>query len=218
MSIKTKTTSAPPPDMLNRLILEYLEHSGRTKAARRFRHEADFNFNTLQNSIQERGAIRRKILSGDIIGAVEAINDFAPELLDGNPDLGFLLRLQAFVELVRVPGYDLESALAFAGEEFVPCPEHMLQNLEEVMALLAFENPAESPLKEILHRRENVAAKVNQAILLAQNYGSPELVSLISTAIWMDRYCGGRPTSLTSDTCTPEDDTDEFFEQFLQTK
>ena len=65
--------------------------------------------------------------------------------LDGNDDLAFELRLQAFVEMVRAPGYDLERVLAFASEEFVPCPPHMLPRLQEVMTLLAFENPAESP-------------------------------------------------------------------------
>jgi len=224
-----KTTSsnnaipAPPPDMMHRLVLEYLRHSGRTKAAACFEKEADFSQAKESPGLLQRGEIRRKLIEGDVIGATELINDLNPELLDSNEDLVFQLRLQAFVEMVRHPGYDLEKVLAFASEEFVPCPTHLLPNLEEVMALLAFENPAESPLKEVLNRREAVATNVNRAILSFQGIGEPELVDVLTSALWMNKYCSSASINssaiqedLSTRVSTSVEESQRFFEDYLE--
>ena len=223
-STRITSTNPPPSDLSHRLVLEYLRLSGRTKAARCFEKEAEISVSKKgEESLKRRGEIRRKILSGDIIGALMLINDLNYELLDTNEDLVFRLKLQAFIEMVRVPGYDLEQALAFASEEFVPCPTHLLHNLEEAMALLAFENPAESPLKEVLNRREKIATEVNNAILASECATSPQLVRVLKSALWMDHYCGTPPLYNKSqksddhsmDPPLNEESSAAFFSQFL---
>lgn len=180
----------PPTSFTHDLVLDYLRHSGRDRAFHCFEKEAELPSSEGQEpDLSARGEIRRRILSGDAAGAVELICDFDSELLDLDESLIFELRIQVFSELVREPGYDLDQALLFASEEFVPCPSHMLHRLEEVMALLAFDKPSESPLSGLLNRREQTATEVNKVLV---NSHRSRLAKLLSDASCLNK----RATSL----------------------
>jgi len=173
-------------DLSHQLVLDYLRLSGRTRAARYLEKELDVTGpSQVTDKDEELGEIRRHILQGDIQGAVEAINDALPELLDSDESLMFRLKLQAFVELLRSPGYDLKEALAFAAEELVPCPPDHRKALEETMALMAFENPIDSPLKHVFDRQKGLAHEVNRRMLKSQGIAGPRLDETLREATWL---------------------------------
>jgi hypothetical protein len=71
------------------------------------------------------------------------VNDLNPEILDTDPRLFFHLRLQRLIELLRSGLVD--DALKFAQIELAPLGEdhpEFLEELEEVMSLLAFPDAA----------------------------------------------------------------------------
>jgi hypothetical protein len=216
-------SSPPPPELTHRLILDYLCQTGRTKAVRCFQQDADFlrqKEDLVSEEMDQRGKIRRKILSGDIIGAVELLNDMDYQFLESNPDLYFRLKFQAFIEMVRNPGYELEKVLDFASEEFVPCPDHLLHDLEMCMALLAFEDPSNSPLKDILNGREKLASEVNNTLLKHTNNSDMELLAVLGSALWMDGYCRRERVDVCSDGSSKGDqpenqEAEAFFAKYV---
>ncbi|MEQ2207848.1 Glucose-induced degradation protein 8-B [Xenoophorus captivus] len=126
------------------------------------------------DSLDERIKIREMILKGQIQEAIALINSLHPELLDTNR---YLLR-------------ETESALEFAqtqlaeqGEESREC----LTEMERTLALLAFDNPEESPFGDLLNmmQRQKVWSEVNQAVLDYENREStPKLAKLLKLLLW----------------------------------
>ncbi|PAA68355.1 hypothetical protein BOX15_Mlig002446g1, partial [Macrostomum lignano] len=138
---------APEQD-LNRLLLDYLRHQGHLEAAEAFQREAR-GLPTPETAAvphaELRCRIREAVQSGRIDEAVELLELARPGLLASRPGLEFRLRLQQLLELVRV-GRPSE-ALDLAQQRLAPLAEarpERLSDLEEAMALLAFERPAES--------------------------------------------------------------------------
>uniref|UniRef100_A0A1I8IHS5 LisH domain-containing protein n=2 Tax=Macrostomum lignano TaxID=282301 RepID=A0A1I8IHS5_9PLAT len=171
------TAQLLPTQDLNRLVLEYLVHEGHLEAAETFCREAGLEPNILQESesgedSQRRVAIRSAVQDGRIDEAIELINEANPELLDLNQELHFHLRRQQLVELVREGR--LCQALQFAQSSLASLaeaqPDSCLSDLEECMALLAFERPAESASFGrwlSLSHRAKLASEVNAALLEA---------------------------------------------------
>ncbi|KAA8578675.1 hypothetical protein FQN60_005276 [Etheostoma spectabile] len=94
----------------------------------------------------------RMLLKGQIQDAIALINSLHPELLDTNRYLYFHLQQQHLIELIRLR--ETEAALEFAqsqlaeqGEESREC----LTEMERTLALLAFDNPEESPFGDLLN-------------------------------------------------------------------
>ena len=95
---------------------------------------------------------------------------------------------QQLIELIRAQR--LEEALQFAqrhlceyGENCAPIQEE----LERTMALLAFDNPSESPFRDLLAplQRQRLSAQVNAAILAFENTeSSAKLAVLIRMLLW----------------------------------
>uniref|UniRef100_A0A3B5Q172 GID complex subunit 8 homolog n=1 Tax=Xiphophorus maculatus TaxID=8083 RepID=A0A3B5Q172_XIPMA len=170
---------------MNRLIMNYLVTEGFKEAAEKFRMESGIEPSVDLDSLDERIKIREMILKGQI---QEAIVRLHPTIytyqkqditctLTLHPLLSFLLR-------------ETESALEFAqtqlaeqGEESREC----LTEMERTLALLAFDNPEESPFGDLLNmmQRQKVWSEVNQAVLDYENREStPKLAKLLKLLLW----------------------------------
>eukprot|EP00871_Galdieria_phlegrea_P003278 jgi/Galph1/3951/GphlegSOOS_G2626.1 len=173
---------------LNLLVMNYLVIEGYKDAAEKFSEETGLDPGVDLKSIAERMAIRSAVQQGDIDKAVELVNDVNPLILDSNPTLFFHLQLQKLIELIRQGRVD--EALKFAQEELAPKGEEnpgFLEELEKVMALLAFDDRTSSPVAYLLQpsQRQKTASELNQAILtsLAQEK-DPRLPNLLKTLLW----------------------------------
>lgn len=151
---------------------------GFKEAAEKFRMESGIEPSVDLDSLDERIKIREMILKGQIQEAIALINGLHPELLDTNRYLyfhlqvhlglsqqwhcalglfftfptAFVLQQQHLIELIRLR--ETEAALEFAqsqlaeqGEESREC----LTEMERTLALLAFDNPEESPFGDLLN-------------------------------------------------------------------
>ncbi|XP_073675180.1 glucose-induced degradation protein 8-A homolog isoform X1 [Garra rufa] len=173
---------------MNRLIMNYLVTEGFKEAAEKFRMESGIEPNVDLDSLDERIKIREMVLKGQIQEAIALINSLHPELLDTNRYLYFHLQQQHLIELIRLR--ETEAALEFAqsqlaeqGEESREC----LTEMERTLALLAFDNPEESPFGDLLNmmQRQKVWSEVNQAVLDYENREStPKLAKLLKLLLW----------------------------------
>ncbi|XP_067856594.1 glucose-induced degradation protein 8 homolog [Heptranchias perlo] len=173
---------------MNRLIMNYLVTEGFKEAAEKFRVESGIEPSVDPDTLDERIKIREVILNGQIQEAIALINSLHPELLDTNRYLYFHLQQQHLIELIRQR--ETEAALEFAqtqlaeqGEESREC----LTEMERTLALLAFDNPEESPFGDLLNmmQRQKVWSEVNQAILDYENREStPKLAKLLKLLLW----------------------------------
>lgn len=71
--------------------------------------------------------------------------------------------------------------------EYGETNERIQEELERTMALLAFENPVDSPFSDLLHsvQRQKLASEVNSAILEFENLESTaKLNVLIKMLLW----------------------------------
>ncbi|KAI1383648.1 CTLH/CRA C-terminal to lish motif domain-containing protein [Hypoxylon trugodes] len=166
-----------PKSDINALILDYLTVAGYPNAAAKFSTEANLSPQQPSAAILARQQIQNSIHRGEIEGAIRALNDLDPSILDKDEPLHFaLLRLQ-LVELIREsrPGGDIGPALEFAQTQLgpkAPRTPQFLEDLEKTMSLLVFDHDNLDPsLKALLHPdlRKNVADEVNKAILESQN-------------------------------------------------
>lgn len=85
----------------------------------------------------------------------------------------------------------MEEALKFASEQLAERGEDdtgVLEELERTMALLAFEDPANSPFADLLStsHRQKVASELNAALLRAEHAEctQPKLASLLKLMLW----------------------------------
>lgn len=174
---------------MNKLVMNYLVTEGFKDAAERFQEEAGIAAEVDLSLLDNRIKIRDYIQSGQIEEAINSINDLHPSLLDENRYLLFHLQQQRLIELIREER--VEEALEFAGSHLAERGEEdtqVLQELERTLALLAFENPANSPFSDLLspNHRQQVASEVNEAILKAEHADSAQsqLVSSLKLLIW----------------------------------
>ena len=105
--------------------------------------------------------IRSALRQGDVTSAIEMANDLNPETLDTSPRLFFRLQLQRLIELIR--GNKVTEALDFAESELAPLTDlhpDFLEELEETMALFAFEDQHASPLAHLLEPAQRHKVRV----------------------------------------------------------
>ena len=128
-------------------------------------------------SIAARLAVRAAVASGDVAGAIEAVNDLDPDVLEQRPSLLFALQRQRLIELIRAG--DVDAALDFAAEYLAPhaaTDAAFLAEVEQALALLVFASPADAPppLAELLAPAQRAAAagELNAAILNSQGQES----------------------------------------------
>jgi glucose-induced degradation protein 8 len=161
---------------------------GYVDAARAFAEETGTPPGADLAAIADRVAVRAALASGDVAAAVERVNDLDPAILEERPTLAFALQRQALIELAR--GGRAEAALEYAREYLAPRGEDdpgLLADLERAVALLAFPDPASSPLADLLSpaQRAATAGALNAAILDAQDTaGEARLPGLVRLLAW----------------------------------
>lgn len=173
---------------LNKLIMNYLVIEGYKDAAEKFSQESGLQPSVDLLYIEERMNIRNTIQSGNIDEAIEKVNDLDPEILDNNPKLYFHLQQQKLIEFIKQN--KIMEAIEFAQEELAPRGEEnteFLDDLEQTMALLAFDDNDKSPVKGLLEhsQRQKTASELNAAILTSQCQDrDPRLLSLLKLLTW----------------------------------
>ncbi|PAA67742.1 hypothetical protein BOX15_Mlig011558g1, partial [Macrostomum lignano] len=171
---------------LHDLVLQYLISQGHLEAAEAFRQEAAERLQLLPpldgpliesaaaNSdaaelYQFRVSLREAVQSGRPADALNELAAARPGLLAARPELAFRLRLQQLLELVRAGC--VAEALELSQAELAPLVAdrpHLLPDLEECMALLAFERPMQSAAFGSwlsIGQRRLLACELNAALL-----------------------------------------------------
>jgi len=180
-----------PKDQLNSLVLNYLVTEGYRQAAEQFRHESGCTLHFDPEEIDQRMRVRRAVMEGEIDEAISAVNELDAQILDGNQGLLFRLRLQKLIEYIRQGA--VQEALAFSQEVLAPVAvsnPSLLQALEEVMALLAFESLDSSPLAHLVHSShlQTIASELNSAILASSGLvQDSKITALMKTLAWSQR-------------------------------
>jgi len=175
---------------LNRLIMDYLVIEGYKTSAEEFSQEAGLPPPVDFESIEGRMNIREALQRGDVEDAITRVNDLNPEILDTNPALYFRLQQQKLIEYIRQGR--IAEALQFAQEELAPRGQEnpeFLSELENTMALLAFESSKSAPesISSLLspNQRMKTAGEVNAAILESFSQGKEsKLVALLKLLCW----------------------------------
>lgn len=177
-----------PRSNMNNLIMNYLVSEGFKEAAEKFRSESGIQPTLELDSLNERIKIRNAIQDGKIPEAIDLINNLHPELLDNNKLLYFHLLQQQTIELIR--DSKVVDALEFAQNNLADKGEEnsdLLPEIECTLALLAFNDPENSPYGDLLHtsQRQKVASEVNASILFMENQETtPKLASLLKLLLW----------------------------------
>lgn len=137
------------------------------------------------SGIAERQHVMARVLAGDVRGAFKYAKEECAGLVVDDVETRFLLQSQTFIELlVGGKGGDgsgsaaspsrnppcVDEALAFGREELLAFHVDFPVELEEVLSLLAYKDPASSPVAHLVQndRRERVAERLNMAMLRAQ--------------------------------------------------
>jgi len=180
---------------MNALIMDYMVAEGFKEAANSFKTEAGIEMARIAGEpenpelLDERIRVRSAIEEGHITEAIKLLNEYYPELLDGNRVLYFKLQLQQLIELIR--NQQVDDALAFAQDQLSVDEDFLqLQELERTLALLAFDSPETSPYADLLQlaHRQQLASEVNESILKEQSGSNddskPQLVTLIKLLMW----------------------------------
>ncbi|GMH46073.1 hypothetical protein BSKO_14037 [Bryopsis sp. KO-2023] len=171
------------PGQVHQVVRMYLLHYGYADTLRALDDAAGLSeddkngYSSMESregsALDVRREVRRQILSGDIDAAIGILQQRFPELLDRNnprQDVAYYLYCQKYVELVR-NGMVFE-AVRYAQDALFPFranSEDYKEGLIDVMAVVAYVNPEESPQKHLLTsgQREMVADVVNAAMLLS---------------------------------------------------
>ncbi|CAI9116829.1 OLC1v1018094C1 [Oldenlandia corymbosa var. corymbosa] len=142
-------------------------------------------------SMEQRKKILHFALEGDALKAIELIGQLAPELLEKNKDLHFDLLSLHFVELVS--SRKCTEALEFAQSKLTPFGkvQKHLKKLEDFIALLAYEEPKNSPMFYLLSAdyRQQVADFLNRAILEHANLPSHSALERLIQQTTVVRQC-----------------------------
>lgn len=188
-----KSDSHIPRCSMNKLVMDYLITEGFKEAAEKFRKEAGIppsgDKNSDLSSMDNRIKIRDCIQAGRISEATAMVHQLHPELLDDDRYLFFHLQQQQLIELIRESR--VEDAIRFASEQLAERGEEdpaVLEELERTLALLAFEDPHQSPFSDLLSHshRQKVASELNAAILKAEHaeHTQPRLATVLKLLLW----------------------------------
>ncbi|KAK1435888.1 hypothetical protein QVD17_01660 [Tagetes erecta] len=117
--------------------------------------------------MEKRKRILHFTVSGNVLDAIQLIEQLSPNLLENNKGLLLDLLTLRFVELIS--SKKCTEALEFAQAKLTPFGkvQEYVQKLEDFMALLAYEEPEKSPMFHLLslEYRQHVADNLNRAIL-----------------------------------------------------
>lgn len=143
--------------------------------------------------------IRDAVEAGRIGEAIELVNEVDPEILDTDSKLFFHLQQQQLLELIKQG--DIEKVLCFAQSELSARGEEspeFLDELEQSLAILAFEDPSSSPFSELLQhsQRLKVVSELNAALLASQDQeATSKLSTLMKLVLWSQDQLEGKGLS-----------------------
>lgn len=181
-----------PNNELNQVIMEYLVKEGFKEAVMAFEEDAHVNPGVNLTVLDDQIRIREAVERGRIQDAIELVNRVNPTILENDKKLMFHLKQQQLLELIREG--DLDGALHFAQNELtargMESPQ-FLNEVEQAMTLLAFEDMQSSPFGQLLQhsQRLKVVSEVNAAILASQNQDANSALStLMKLVIWSQEH------------------------------
>lgn len=153
---------------IHNIILSYLVHSCYKDTVKSFLTAIGMKQSVDQlDNMEKRKRIYNSTVNGDGLTAIDLTEQLAPDLLANNKDLHFELLSLQFVELVC--SRKSEEALEFARSKLTPfgVVNKYVPKLQDVVALLAYEEPLKSPMFHLLslEYRQHVADNLNRAIL-----------------------------------------------------
>lgn len=195
---KRRNAVQPAREDMNMLVMNYLVTEGYLDAAKQFEEESGTPAGVDLNSAADRMHIRTALEKGQIEDAIEQINDLNPEILEENSELFFHIQQQQMIELIRQQ--KIEEALCFAQEYLASKGEEnpaFLDDLESTIALVAFANPAESPVKELMDvgQRQKTASELNSAILAKHDQErEPRLAAIMKMLTWGQQQLSEKAT------------------------
>lgn len=194
---------------IRKIILDYLMHNCLHDTAEAFISctgiKCSFDWST---KLSRRKTIYSHAMEGNVLKAIELTNELASDLLQSNQDVLFDLLTLHFVELIR--SRNCTGALEFAQKELTGYGNHdkYIDKLQDVMTLLAYEEPEKSPVYELLSmdHRQSVADKLNKIVLAHLELPSTSSLERLLQQLTVVRSClnkdGGKdgwaPFSLTS--------------------
>ena len=153
-----------------------------------FQDEAGVDPGVNMTILDEQIKIRDAVETGNIEEAIELVNDVDPEILDTDSKLFFHLQQQQLLELIRQG--DIEKVLHFAQSELSARGEEnpdFLDELEQSLALLAFDDLNTCPFSELLQhsQRLKVVSELNAALLASQDQeATSKLSTLMKLVLW----------------------------------
>ncbi|CDW52977.1 Glucose-induced degradation protein 8 homolog [Trichuris trichiura] len=156
---------------MDECVLEFLGRAGFSAVHSQFKTERLARSANDDSALESTREIEQHLLNGDIDSAIRFIVSRKPELLDDNPDVLFILLKQQFVELIR--SKEADAALVFAQDylsEKAVNNTQVLEDLEKICGLMAFENPESSMFAEYMkpYQRIRVLNAVNNLWLLSE--------------------------------------------------
>ncbi|XP_058074922.1 uncharacterized protein LOC131223505 isoform X2 [Magnolia sinica] len=174
------------------IVLSYLVHNCFKETAETFiacsgmKQPTDYPVD-----MDKRKPIFHFALEGNALKAIELTEELAHDLLVKNKDLHFDLLSLHFVELVC--SRKCTEALEFAQTKLTPFGnvDKYVKKLEELMALLAYEEPEKSPMFHLLSMeyRQSVADNLNRAILAHANLPSHSSMERLIQQTTVVRQC-----------------------------
>eukprot|EP00743_Colponemidia_sp_Colp-15_P004857 GILK01005234.1.p1 GENE.GILK01005234.1~~GILK01005234.1.p1 ORF type:complete len:459 (-),score=65.62 GILK01005234.1:145-1350(-) len=170
------------PQAVDAVIRDYLLHYGYTDTLRSMDRISGAESTQEMHQLSHRKALRELVMSGDIQSAIAKTNEWFPNVLQSNPTVLLQLHCQAFIQLIS-KGATAEAVeycqtvlcqLAMQSESSQDNSGGVAKTIQEVIGLLAYEQPQTSPLQHLLtlSYREQVADKLNAAVLAS--LGAPK--------------------------------------------
>ncbi|XP_076954736.1 uncharacterized protein LOC143629314 [Bidens hawaiensis] len=146
--------------------------------------------------MEKRKRILHLALNGNVLGAIQLIEQMSPDLLENDKGLLFDLLSLRFVELIS--SKKCTEALEFAQAKLTPFGkmQKYVEKLEDIMALLAYEEPEKSPVFHLLslEYKQQIADNLNRAILAhASKPSYSELERIIQQATVVRQCLNGEP-------------------------
>jgi hypothetical protein len=196
LSEQYEAAESPDQPQIQRLIYEYLVYNCYGETARSFGADCrmikteddsldddlmdmDKADDVITATLAHRRTLQDFILTGSITEAIAYCEDIFPHVIDACPDIIFSLKCQQFIQLVHQKNsFD---AMEYAQTElgrFSNINKKYTDTLEEIVSLIAYPNPHQSPLAHHLStsRLAEVANVVNESIL--QYYGLSRVTAL----------------------------------------
>mmetsp|Transcript_4219 Transcript_4219/g.6269 ORF Transcript_4219/g.6269 Transcript_4219/m.6269 type:complete len:216 (+) Transcript_4219:13-660(+) len=179
-----------PRKVLNGIVMNYFIVNGYKEVAADFIQDSGIKPTVSLESIENRMEIRKLVFEGNIPKVIEKVNELNPKILDSRPKLLFMLQQQRLIELIRQGPSKFAESLTFARKELAPIAaanEKFLEELERVMALLAFPDPSKSAVGHLLgfEQRQKLVGALNNAILTSQCQSKdPRLLHLLRHLVY----------------------------------